>query len=112
MHDFVDDSIGDSPLLVIGESYGPLPQLRALVHDRAGQLRGMALICPIGAAVGFANRTVPRHAGATSDPGLIAALDERAAAEFAAMAVVQTPETSRRFRDEILAGLDLADAPR
>ena len=108
VHDFVDDSIGDSSFLVIGESLGGYLG-RALVRDGADQVLGLALICPIGAAVRRENRTVPVMPVLRPDPGLIASLDERSAAEFAAMAVVQTPETARRFRDEILAGLDLAD---
>ena len=108
VHDFVDDSIGGSPFLLIGESYGGYLS-RALVRDRADQVLGLALICPIGAAVRRTNRTVPAMQVLRPDPGLIGALDERTAAEFTAMAVVQTPETARRFRDEILAGLDLAD---
>ncbi|MCT9934898.1 alpha/beta hydrolase [Planotetraspora sp. A-T 1434] len=108
VHDFVDDAIGDTPFLLIGESYGGYLS-RALVRDRADQVLGLALICPIGTAVRHANRTVPTMQVLRSDPELIKTLDERTAAEFAAMAVVQTPETARRFRDEIMTGLDLAD---
>jgi pimeloyl-ACP methyl ester carboxylesterase len=109
VHDLVDDAIGDAPFLLIGESYGGYLS-RALARDRRDQVLGLALICPIGVTVRRADRIVPAMQVLRPDPGVISALDERTAAEFTAMAVVQTPETARRFRDEILAGLDLADS--
>lgn len=106
--DFVAATLGDTPFLLAGESYGGYLS-RALVQARPDQVLGLALICPIGTAVEPAGRTVPGHQVLRPDPELIAALDDHTAAEFAEMSVVQTPETVRRFRDEILAGLDLAD---
>lgn len=108
VQDFVDDAIGDTPFLAIGESYGGYLS-RALVRDRADQVLGLALICPIGTAVRHADRRVPAMQVLRPGPELLNTLDERTAAEFAAVAVVQTAETARRFGDEIMAGLDLAD---
>jgi pimeloyl-ACP methyl ester carboxylesterase len=45
-----------------------------------------------------------------AEPGLLDSADGRLAEEFADIAVIQTPKTPRRFRDDILVGLDLADA--
>jgi pimeloyl-ACP methyl ester carboxylesterase len=106
--DFVDDHIGDEPFLVIGESYGGY-LARAVAGLRADRVLGLALLCPIGAAVEHADRTVPEHVVLRPDAQVLASTDERTAAEFADNAVVQTPETLQRFRDEILTGLDLAD---
>jgi len=108
VHDFVDDTIGDAPFLLVGESYGGYLS-RALTRDRADQVLGLALICPIGSAVRQANRTVPAKQVLRPDPALITTLDERTATAFTGMAVVHTPDTFRRYRDEILPGLDLAD---
>jgi pimeloyl-ACP methyl ester carboxylesterase len=108
VHDFVDDTVGDAPFLLVGESYGGYLS-RALARDRAGQVLGLALICPIGTVVRREDRTVPEPRVLRPDPELIDTLDERLAAEFADMAVVQTPEAARRFRDEVMTGLDLAD---
>jgi hypothetical protein len=44
------------------------------------------------------------------DPELLASLDDRLAEELAGISVVQSPEILRRFRDEVLAGVDLLDA--
>ena len=108
VQDFVDDTLGDTPFLLVGESYGGY-LARALARSRPAQVRGLALICPIGTAVENAERRVPPPQVLRPDPDLLAATDARAAAEFADMAVVQTPETLRRFREEILVGLDVAD---
>jgi pimeloyl-ACP methyl ester carboxylesterase len=106
--DFVDDAVGDTPFLLAGESYGGYLS-RALARVRAGQILGLALICPIGTAVEPAGRTVPGRETLRPDRDLVAALDDRTAGEFAETSVVQTPETVRRFRDEIMAGIELGD---
>ncbi|GIM92243.1 alpha/beta fold hydrolase [Paractinoplanes toevensis] len=105
---FVDERIGDSPFLLVGESYGGYLS-RALARDRPGQVLGLALICPIGTRVHRSERTLPEPSVLRPDPAVVAGLDARTAAEFADVAVVQTPETARRFRDEIMTGLDVAD---
>ncbi|MFC0507516.1 alpha/beta fold hydrolase [Micromonospora costi] len=108
VQDLVDDLLGDAPFLLVGESYGGY-LARALARSRPTQVRGLALICPIGTAVENADRRVPPPEVLRPDPGLLASTDARTAAEFAEIAVVQTPETLRRFREEILTGLDVAD---
>lgn len=109
IQDFVDDTIGNAPFLLVGESYGGY-LARALIGSRAEQVLGLALICPVGTALEQAERTVPNRQVLRPDPELLDSLDDRLAEEFAAISVVQSPETLLRFRDEILAGLDLADA--
>lgn len=113
VHDFVDDTIGETPFLLVGESYGGY-LARALTRSRAEQVLGLALICPVGTALERADRRVPTRQVLRPDPDLLASLpglsgDARLAEEFADIAVVQTPETLRRFRDEVMAGLDAAD---
>ncbi|MGK5676160.1 alpha/beta fold hydrolase [Micromonospora sp. URMC 106] len=108
VQDLVDDLLGDAPFLLVGESYGGY-LARALARARPAQVLGLALVCPIGTVVENAERNLPQRQVLRPDPDLLASTDARTAAEFADMAVVQTPETLRRFRDEILAGLDLAD---
>lgn len=99
---FVAEHIGTEPFLLIGESYGGY-LARALTRTRPAQVRGLALICPIGTAVEHAERTVPAHRPLRVDPGLDAGGD------FAAMAVVRTKETLHRYQTDIQPGLDLAD---
>lgn len=109
VQDFVDDAIGAAPFLLVGESYGGY-LARALVRSRAEQVLGLALICPVGAVLERAERTVPERQVLRPNPELVAGLDERTAAEYADISVVQTPDTAHRFRDEVMAGLDLANA--
>lgn len=108
IEDFVDSTIGTTPFLLVGESYGGY-LARGLVRARPRQVLGLALICPIGVAVEHADRTVPQRQVLRPDPDLLASLDARLVAEFEPMAVVQTAEAVRRFQDEIQPGLDLAD---
>lgn len=107
VQDFVDQTIGERPFLLVGESYGGY-LARALVRTRAEQVLGLALICPIGTAVEHAERNVPDHQVLREDPDLLAGLDDRIARSYSAIAVVQTPETLRRFREEIMTGIHLA----
>ncbi|GEC03544.1 2-hydroxy-6-oxo-6-phenylhexa-2,4-dienoate hydrolase [Streptomyces spinoverrucosus] len=108
VQDFVDDRIGDEPFLLVGESYGGY-LARGLARARREQVLGLALICPLGTAVEDAERRVPPQQVLRPDPELIATLDERTAEQFTDVAVVQTPRTLRRTREEIITGLDVAD---
>ncbi|SCL58297.1 Pimeloyl-ACP methyl ester carboxylesterase [Micromonospora citrea] len=108
VQDVVDDLLADTPFLLVGESYGGY-LARALARSRPEQVLGLALVCPIGTAVDRADRRVPRRQVLRPDPDLLAATDDDTAARFADVAVVQSPETLRRFREDILPGLDAAD---
>lgn len=105
VEELVDAEIGDEPFLLVGESYGGYLS-RALAHRRPDQVHGLALICPTGTKVRAADRTVPPFEVRRSDG---AELDPVLAARFDGMAVVRTAETARRFADEILPGLEIAD---
>ena len=99
---FVSETIGTTPFLLIGESYGGY-LARGLARALGEQVLGLALICPIGAAVEHATRTVPPRQVLRREPGL------RENAEFSSIAVVETAETLRRFEEEIEPGLAAAD---
>lgn len=106
--DLVDAVLGDEPFLVVGESYGGYLG-RAVTRARADQVRGLALICPVGAVVDRARRTLPPRQVLRHDPSAAEGLDDRTAAAFAEMAVVESADGAARFRDEIMAGIDVAD---
>lgn len=107
VQDFVDETIGAGPFLLVGVSYGGY-LARALARARTGQVLGLALICPIAIAE-HANRTVPAHQVLREDPDLSTGLDERTVDNYRAIAVVRTPQTLHRFREEIMAGVEVAD---
>jgi pimeloyl-ACP methyl ester carboxylesterase len=100
LEDFVDAEIGDGPFLLIGQSFGGY-LARALAHRRPDQVRGLALICPVSAYLGGPDQMLPAFEVRRSDGA------ERAG-QFDGL-VVRTAETARRFADEILPGLQIAD---
>jgi len=105
---FVATTIGDEPFLLVGESYGGY-LARGLTRLLGDQVRGLALVCPIGVNVEHATRNVPPRQVLRPSPELLAGLDPEEAADFAEIAVVQTQETLRRFMAEIVVGLRAAD---
>ena len=102
VRDFVSETVGTAPFLLVGESYGGY-LARGLAHALGDQVLGLALICPIGVAVEHATRTVPPRQVLRREPDL------RENAEFQSIAVVETAETLRRFEEEIEPGLAVAD---
>lgn len=113
LEEFADAEIG-SEFLVVGQSYGGY-LARALAHRRPEQVIGLALSCPVGKYLRASQSTVPDlevrwpHSGAVArDPGP-AGLDPALAEEFLPMAVVRTPEVVRRFADEVMTGVEIAD---
>lgn len=105
---FVEETIGASPFLLVGESFGGY-LARGLARELGPQVLGLAMVCPVGVAVEHAERTVPVPEVLRPDPALIGSLDPALAAEFTDIAVVESPETLRRFQEEVLSGLVVAD---
>ncbi|WP_448005335.1 alpha/beta fold hydrolase [Agromyces bauzanensis] len=104
---YVDEVIGDEPFLVVGESYGGYLS-RALVQRRRGQVRGLALICPMVIAEA-PGRALPARTVRRPDPELIGSLDPAEAAEFTDVAVIESAETLARFRAEVAPGVAVGD---
>ncbi|MEU5870811.1 alpha/beta hydrolase [Glycomyces sp. NPDC047369] len=105
---FVDHVIGDAAFVLVGESYGGY-LARALARSRPDQVLGLGLVCPIGKEARHSKRTLPPHTVIAPDPDFMAGLPPADAASYGDLAVVQSPETYRRFREEIAPGLALAD---
>jgi pimeloyl-ACP methyl ester carboxylesterase len=70
---------------------------------------GLLLICPAGIELDRAKRDVPPRTVLRADPELVAGLSPEEAADFTEVAVVQSPEMLRRFREDIAPGIALAD---
>jgi pimeloyl-ACP methyl ester carboxylesterase len=105
---FVHTHIGDEPFLLVGESYGGY-LARGLARALGQQVLGLALVCPIGVKVEHAERTVPERQVLRPDPALISSLDPAMRTEFTELAVVESTETLRRYREEILVGREVTD---
>lgn len=104
---FIDEHIGAEPFVLVGESYGGY-LARAIVRRRPEQVRGMALICPVGEPR-HELRTLPQHAVLRRDPGALDGLPADQLDSFTGLAVVHTREVVERFFAEVQPGLGAAD---
>lgn len=104
---FLDETLGDAPFLLVGESYGGYLS-RAVAQRRPDQVLGLALVCP-SVIADAAARTLPPLTVRRPDPELVAELSPSEADEFTSIAVVQSRETLERFRTDIEPGRSAAD---
>ncbi|WP_327005065.1 alpha/beta hydrolase [Dactylosporangium sp. NBC_01737] len=104
----IEAVLGTTPFLLVGESYGGYLS-RAVTRALPHQVLGLALICPVGQTLDRDARIRPPHQVLRTTPGLLDDLDDATRAEFVDLAVVQTPATLRRFNDEVVPALALAD---
>ena len=104
---FVDHVIPHQRFLVVGESYGGY-LARALVLRRPELVDGMVLICPL-IHPKQERRRLPSRKVIVEDPTLMSEIDPSDSQEFASVAVIQSRENWERFRNEVLAGLRIAD---
>ncbi len=102
----IDSTIGDEPLLVLGQSYGGY-LARAVANRRPEQVVGLALICPVGAHT----RNVPRHEVLVSSADLTGDMSPELEDSYRSYFVVQTDETLRRFQELVAPAESLVDEP-
>jgi len=105
---FIDAIIPNERFLVAGESYGGY-LARGIVKKMPLMVQGVLLICPM-IVPQKERRTLPTHQVLERDPVLMESLSAEEAAEFESMAVVQSQKIYERYRDEIWAGVKMADA--
>lgn len=100
----IDSTVGDEPLLVMGQSYGGY-LARAVANRRPEQVLGLALICPVGAHT----RNVPRHEVLVSSAELAGKLSPELEASYRSYFVVQTAETLHLFQEFVAPSASLVD---
>ncbi|WP_229993056.1 alpha/beta hydrolase [Arthrobacter sp. Bi26] len=100
----IDSTIGDEPLLVMGQSYGGY-LARAIADRRPEQVVGLALICPVGAHTG----NVPEHEVLVSAADPTGELGPELEASYRNYFVVQTSETLSRFQELVAPAASLVD---
>ena len=100
----IDSIIGEEPFLVMGQSFGGY-LARAIANRRPEQVRGMALICPVGAHT----RNVPKHEVLVSSADLAGKLGSELEASYRSYFVVQTPETLSLFQEYVAPSASLID---
>ncbi len=105
--EFIEKVIPGERLLVAGESYGGY--LARGLHKRLGsRVAGLLLICPV-IRPALEDRTLPERVALTVDASLLAQLSPEDAQSAAESLVLQTEPVWQRFRDEVLAGIAVAD---
>jgi pimeloyl-ACP methyl ester carboxylesterase len=104
LEQFVDDQIGDGPLLVIGQSYGA-HLARGLAARRPRQVVGLALICPLMPE----GMNPEPQVVVQSDVDPTALLDPSHVDDFLGYFVVHTDETVRRFKEAVVPSLGRFD---
>lgn len=105
--DFMDQVIPGQRFAVAGDSYGGY-LARGVIYRKPAVVDGLLLICPVIVA-DHAKRSVPPHVTLVKDPELLASLELGAREEFESFAVVQSQRIWERTRDEIIAGISIAD---
>ncbi|ACL39878.1 alpha/beta hydrolase fold protein [Pseudarthrobacter chlorophenolicus A6] len=101
---FVDAMIGPAPFRLIGHSAGAY-FAGALAGNRARQVAGLALVCPLGGSA----RDVPEHQVLVASVDPYSVLGTEEAASFGEYFVVQTHATLDRFLAAVAPSLGLAD---
>jgi len=104
---FIDAVIPGQRFDLVGQSYGGY-LARGVLARKAGQIDGMALICPVAIAE-RAKRDLPARTVVAKDDKWLATLSRSDAEAFTPNFVVQTEPVWKRFRDELLPGIRLAN---
>jgi len=107
--EFILKILGDSErFLVIGESYGGY-LTRALISKMTQRIRGMMLLCPVIFPDPL-KRELPQHAIFKCDEKSVENLCGSDKSRFCNDMVIQDARTISRFKEEILPGVNAADA--
>ena len=104
---FINEIIPGERFLLCGESYGGYLS-RGVVHKMPNRVAGLFLLCP-SIIPPPERRNVPKHIVLKGDAELVAKLDPVEAEGFTAVQVVQSRRIWERYRDEVLAGIKIAD---
>ncbi|HEY1406593.1 MAG TPA: alpha/beta hydrolase [Spirochaetota bacterium] len=104
---FIDGVIPDKRFLLVGESYGGYIA-RALIKERYSYIDGLLLICPVSEPL-YKNAVVPPRHIIESDERLLQTLSESERQQFEYINVIQTREVWKRFKEDILPGLNDSD---
>jgi pimeloyl-ACP methyl ester carboxylesterase len=105
--DFINKIIPEKKFLLVGESYGGYIA-RALVNRMPEKIIGMLLICPLARhETQFQN--APKHCVTERDEAFLNKLSEEEKAFMLPATTIQTKRIWKRFKNEVLSGLKIAD---
>ncbi|OGU57055.1 MAG: 2-hydroxy-6-oxo-6-phenylhexa-2,4-dienoate hydrolase [Ignavibacteria bacterium RBG_13_36_8] len=104
---FTEAVIPEEHFLVAGESYGGL-LARGIVFKKHDLVDGVLLICPC-IYPDFKKRTVPEMSVLFQEKNFTSTLSEKDAELFNELAVVQNERIWKKYQDEVLSGINIAD---
>ncbi|MFX1268717.1 MAG: alpha/beta fold hydrolase [Promethearchaeota archaeon] len=104
---FIKNIIPNEKFLIIGQSYGGY-LTRGLLHKYYDEILGICLICPL-IKPNLKDRDLPELTPIVKNPTLIKKLDPQNRGEFEESAIIQSEYVWKRFKDEVLSGLKIAD---
>jgi len=105
--EFIDQVIPGQRFVLAGDSYGGY-LARGIIYHRPALVDGLLLICPL-IIPEHAERSVPPHVTLVKDPALLSNLEPSEREEFESFAVIQSQRIWERTKDEVLAGISIAD---
>jgi pimeloyl-ACP methyl ester carboxylesterase len=105
--DFIDRVMPGQRFVLAGESYGGY-LARGVIYRRPAVVDGLLLICPL-IIPDHAKRSLPPHVALVEDLKLLSSLEPSQREEFESFAVVQSQRIWERTKDEVMAGIKLAD---
>lgn len=105
--EFIDQVIPDENFLLAGESYGGYLS-RGIIKRIPDRVDGLLMICPL-IHPDSVKRSLSLKQVILKDDKLLSSLDAWEAEKYSSIAVVQSEKTWKRYRDEVLSGIRLAD---
>ena len=104
---FIEKVIPNENFLLAGESYGGYLS-RGILHKIPDRIDGLLLICPVIIA-NNKKRNIAQHAVIVKDDRLLSDLSPEDAEDFSSSTVIQSKRIYERYKNEIIAGIKIAD---
>lgn len=105
--EFIEKIIPSENFLIAGESYGGYLS-RGILYKVPEKIDGVLLICPVILADNR-KRSVPKHTVLVKNNKLLDEITQKDAKEFNSMSVVQNKKIYKRYKNEIMSGVNIAD---
>lgn len=106
--EFIKTIIPNETFLIVGQSYGGY-LTRGIINKMADLVAGAALICPVIIA-DYKKRNVPEHIVIIKDDMLLNKMSSEEADDFNASAVVQSERIYKRYKAEVMSGVEIANS--